>query len=238
MAMQCDVRRVLAVATVMLSILAAPWVASAASFDCKKASSRVEHIICDDPSLDSFDSQLQGAYLGALDRSNKPAAVTEDQRAWLKQRDACADAKCMIAAYQRRIEALSKISDEPAICAGDTTPEINACAAEYAHRADKELDRYLEAARKRLRQDAEDSRDDTAAKKALAGLDASQTRWLAFRKAECDAVYDWWSEGTIRGAMFEGCMQDLTKRRTEQIWSTWLSFLDDTPPLMPKPVGR
>jgi hypothetical protein len=33
-------------------------------------------------------------------------------------------------------------------------------------------------------------------------------------------------------------MEDLTKGRTEQVWSTWLSFQDDTPPLMPKPLRR
>jgi uncharacterized protein len=227
-----------AVVCVFVVSIAGAGGARAASFDCKKAASRVEQMICKDVDLNSYDSQLQGAYQGALDRSNHRERVTQEQRDWMKQRDACADAKCMIAAYQQRIAALSTVSDEPAICPGASTPEVNACQAEYTKRADRELDRYLAAARGRLTAEANDNPSSTASKTALAELDASQARWLAFRKSECEAVYDWWSEGTIRGAMFEDCMQDLTKRRTEQVWSTWLSFEDSTPPLMPKPTRR
>jgi uncharacterized protein len=212
--------------------------ADAASFDCKNAVGRVEQMICGSPDLNSFDSQLQGAYDGALDRSNRPNQITEDQRAWLKQRDACNDEKCLLAAYGRRIAVLSKISDEPAICGGSTTPEVDACEAEYAHRADKELSRYIAAARNRLLSEAGERPDPQTSTATLAAFDASQKAWEAFRKAECDAVYNWWSDGTIRGAMYQGCMQSLTKSRTEQILDTWLSFMDNTPPLLPKPAGR
>ncbi len=110
--------------------------------------------------------------------------------------------------------------------------------AAYSKRADRELDRYLAAARTRLAQEAADNPGSTTSKTALAALEASQSRWLAFRKAECEAVYDWWADGTIRGAMFEDCMQGVTEDRTEQVWRIWLSFEDDTPPLMPKPARR
>ena len=222
------------VASMLLGVGAAP----AASFDCEKASGRIEKIVCDDPDLNSLDSQLEGAYLGALDRSLHPAQVTEDQRAWLKARDACAGVKCMVGEYQRRVAALSKISDDPAICSGASTPEINACGAEYTRRADRELDRYLAAARKRLTEEAKHDLTAGTVNTALAALDEAQARWLTFRKAECEAVYDWWSGGTIRGAMFEGCMEGLTKARTEEVWGTWLTYEDGTLPLMPKPTRR
>jgi uncharacterized protein YecT (DUF1311 family) len=220
---------------VIFSIVGWAGVAHAASFDCSKAANRVEHMICADIDLNIFDSQLQGAYAGALDRSLHPEKVTADQRAWLTERDACNDAKCMTASYQRRIAALAKISDEPKSCAGATTLEVDACGAEYARRADRELTRYLAAARKRL---ADETANSKTSKDALTGLDASQKAWDAFRKTECDAVYTWWSEGTIRGSMYQSCMQSLSKSRTEQIWATWLSFEDSTPPLMPKPFSK
>ena len=226
------------ICTVVGCVLFGAGAAAAASFDCKTAQGRVEQTVCKDVDLNSYDSQLQGAYQGALDRSIHPDRVTADQRAWLKERDACADAPCMIAAYRRRIAALAKVSDAPANCPGDTTPDVNACQEAYAGRADRELDRYLAAARRRLADEARDGPDAAAPTAALAALDASQARWLVFRKAECEAVYAWWSGGTIRGAMFEDCMEDVTKDRTEQVWRIWLSFEDETPPLMPKPARR
>ncbi len=228
-------RLVVMAATLLLWAGAAP----AASFDCKTATSRVEHMICDDPELNTLDAQLQGAYLGALDRANRPADVTGKQRAWLAQRDACGEVKCMSAAYGRQIALLSKLSDEPAICGGGgSTPEVNACAAEYSRRADRQLARYVAAARRRLIDESKDESSRPTATKALAGLDASQAAWVAYRKAECGAVYDWWSQGTIRGAMYEGCWQSITLSRTKDVWATWLTFMDDTPALMPKPVGK
>jgi uncharacterized protein len=220
---------------VCAAVVALAASAQAASFDCKKAASRIEHLICDDPDLNSYDSQLQGAYAGALDRSLHAAQVTADQRAWLRQRDACADAKCLSPLYQARIAALAKISDPPATCSGETTIEVNQCQAEESRRADRELARYVAAARARLLSEAGDS-DNSA--KALAGLDVSQKAWEAFRKAECDAVYDWWSDGTIRGAMYEDCVQAVTRSRTEQVWQSWLQFMDSTPPLMPRPAQK
>lgn len=210
--------------------------ARAASFDCGKAASRIEHLICDDPDLNSFDSQLEGAYRGAIDRSARPEAVKDRQLAWLKQRDACLDAKCMSAAYQRQISSLMAISDPPATCRNaGSTPEVNACQADYSRRADRDLARYVAVARKRLSEEARGEFSGPSAKAALAEFDASQTAWEAFRKAECSAVYTWYSEGTIRGAMYENCWQSVTRSRTTMVWSMWLQFMDSTPPLMPEP---
>jgi uncharacterized protein len=210
--------------------------AQAASFDCKKAASPIEHRICNDPNLDSYDSQLEAAYLGALDRSIHQAQVTAQQRAWMKERDACADTKCLETAYKRQIETLSKISDEPAICSNSTTPGVNACAAEYSRRNEKELARYLARARQRITQDMGDQFVSAAGKETLAEFDKGQAAWVVYRKAECTAVYDQWSGGTIRGAMEEGCWASLTKSRATEIWETWLSYEDSTPPLFPKPI--
>ncbi len=211
--------------------------ADAVGIDCKKAGSGAEHLICNDPDLNSLDSQLDEAYHGALDRSAHPQQVKEKQSAWLKLRDTCTDAKCMSATYQRQIKLLMAVSDEPAICSGSTTPEIEGCAAEHARRADRELARYVAAARKRLIDEGKDETTGGPAKMALVDFDASQAAWAAYRKAECNAVYDWWSEGTIRGTMAQECLRSVTKSRTTDVWSTWLGFMDSTLPLLPKP-GR
>lgn len=224
------------VGAIVVTWLLGAGAAEAASFDCKKAASRIEHLICDEPDLNSFDAQLEGAYRGALDRSAHPEAVKDRQLAWLKQRDACADVKCMSDAYQRQIQLLAAISDKPTICNGAaSTPEVEACAAEYSRRADRELARYVAAARKTLIAETQDEPFARSATAALAEFDASQAAWEVFRKAECSAVYTRFGDGTIRGTMYQSCWRSATKSRTAMVWSNWLQFMDSTPPLMPEP---
>lgn len=210
--------------------------AQAASFDCKKAQSPVEQTICKDLDLSAYDSQMEAAYAGALDRSEATDKLREQQRAWIKTRDACADAACMKAAYISQIALLAKVDDAPPICEGGSTPEVNACGKAYADRAERELARYVAAARKEVAETAAGSTGQEA-KGALKSFDKAQAAWVAYRKAECDAVYDAWSDGTIRGAMFEGCMSDVTKARSLAIWETWLRPMDDSVPVLPQPVG-
>lgn len=113
-------------------------------------------------------------------------------------------------------------------CDGSTTRDVEQCLAADLDRADAELNRYYAAATKRLTE-----QQDTA---ALAKLRTAERAWIAYRDAECDAVYQSWGQGTIRGAMILGCRIDLTKARTATIWQDWLTYADSTSPLLPKPA--
>ncbi len=112
-------------------------------------------------------------------------------------------------------------------CAGSTTRDVEKCLAGDLGRADAELNRYYAAAVARLTKERATS--------VLAKLRASERIWMAFRDAECAAVYEWWKEGTIRGAMTLGCRTRITKARTMAIWRNWLTYADSTPPLLPTP---
>lgn len=92
---------------VVLALLAHP--AAAASFDCAKASSRIEKMICADAELSKLDETLGELYAQARAQAADPKALKSAQRTWLRDtRDACADAACMKAAYEARIGALAK----------------------------------------------------------------------------------------------------------------------------------
>jgi uncharacterized protein YecT (DUF1311 family) len=209
----------------------------AQSSDCEKGTP-TERLMCDDFDLKMLDSELNGAYQGALDRSNHPDQVRTQERAWLKQRDACTGMKCLMDAYHAQIALLQAVSDEPPTCESGTTPDVDACGAEYSRRADLELARYVAAARRELLKDAASDPQTNAAKDALTGLDVSQTAWVAYRKAECEAIYSRWSDGTIRGAMFNGCYLSVTKARTQTVWANWLTYEDDTPPILAEPSKK
>lgn len=115
-------------------------------------------------------------------------------------------------------------------CPGDTTQEINSCASQRLDRAGATLARYVAAARKRI----EDEKDAKSAATLIA-FDKAEAAWAAYATAECDAVYDDWIDGTIRDSMDLNCQIDLTTSHTHTIWSNWLTYMDDTPPILPEP---
>ena len=84
--------------------------AGAASFDCAKATSVVEKLICGDPQASRLDEELAGVYRKALATAPDPAALRREQREWLKVREACATAECLHAAYGDRIAAMKKLA--------------------------------------------------------------------------------------------------------------------------------
>jgi uncharacterized protein len=78
---------------IVAAVAAASWVpspASAASFDCAKASTAQEKLICGRPDLSALDEQVAAAYAALLGQLGDPAktAVRDSQRAWVKHRQA------------------------------------------------------------------------------------------------------------------------------------------------------
>ncbi|MEO8672997.1 MAG: lysozyme inhibitor LprI family protein [Tahibacter sp.] len=81
--------------------------AGAASFDCSKAATPTEHLICAEPALSRQDEQLADAYRAALKRAADPRVLRAKQLEWLKvQRDACGDSTCVMRVSAARISAL------------------------------------------------------------------------------------------------------------------------------------
>lgn len=78
-----------------------------ASFDCAKAASKIEKLICSSPETASADKQLASVYRAAAAKSSDPAALKQQQREWLKDRNACDDAACLLKTTEARIQALS-----------------------------------------------------------------------------------------------------------------------------------
>jgi uncharacterized protein len=82
-------------------------IVNAASFDCAKASTKVEKLICSDSELSKLDEDLSKAYQQSLERSDVKKGATVSQRQWLKnERNICQNAECIKTAYERRIKEL------------------------------------------------------------------------------------------------------------------------------------
>lgn len=98
------------IAAIMVCMLA-PCFTHAASFDCAKAGTPVEKMICGNSRLSELDEHL-GRYYGAardaLGRAQSCLATT--QREWLRGvRNACKEAACLERAYLARLAELDPL---------------------------------------------------------------------------------------------------------------------------------
>ncbi|ANB73892.1 hypothetical protein AYM40_17110 [Paraburkholderia phytofirmans OLGA172] len=81
-----------------------------ASFDCAKAASDIEKLICSSPETADSDRRLAAAYAAARSKASDQTALKQGQRAWMKQeRDVCTDAACLLRVTDARIQTLAGI---------------------------------------------------------------------------------------------------------------------------------
>lgn len=102
------------IAVFFLIMAAFPFEINAASFDCAKARSRAEILICSDPELSSMDDDLAKIYSKAKSLAPSPADFkSQGEREWKKRETTCFDKQCLLAWYsQRRDQLMSIINDQ------------------------------------------------------------------------------------------------------------------------------
>jgi uncharacterized protein YecT (DUF1311 family) len=90
-----------------------------------------------------------------------------------------------------------------------STPEMNECGALEVKAADARLNATYQRVLK-----AFSDKEDAQVKSMLVN---AQRAWIRFREADCNAVYEKWSGGTIRGVMFTGCMRARAEQRIKEL---------------------
>jgi uncharacterized protein len=92
-------------------LLAQPPAGAAPSFDCAKARSETEKLICNYPPFEWSDRQMARLYALALKEvpPSKRAPLIESQRHFLIARDACRTVGCVTALYEGRLKALAAL---------------------------------------------------------------------------------------------------------------------------------
>lgn len=79
------------------------------SFDCAKATTMVEKLICGSNELAIADAQLATQFKATLANALDSKPLIAEQRNWIKTvRNACTDIPCLAAVYQARISQLSQ----------------------------------------------------------------------------------------------------------------------------------
>ncbi len=85
----------------------------AASFDCIKAISKIEKLVCGNDELSRLDEELNKTYKQAIARSDNRQNETKKQRRWLKEvRNTCQDSDCLKTVYQERIYKLGLVTGQ------------------------------------------------------------------------------------------------------------------------------
>ncbi len=196
--------------------------AHAASFDCAKAGTEIEHAICNSPELSRLDEAMAAAYR-SVPKSNKYFdTLRQGQKAWL-QNDRSDDvdtfesrakylaafaslANCL--ATSENLEDCNSVEEN----ALDTcmrpghysTYAMDTCGAAMSEAWNSILAVETDLKRKSLSDDPE----------TLQLYDDAVWAFDMYRDAECGWRYSEYRDGTIRGQIWFGCYLDLTSRRT------------------------
>ncbi len=88
--------------------LALSLTAQAASFDCGKAKSTVEKMVCTDTDLSKLDEEIAKVYGEVFKKSLDEALLKKQQRGWLKARNQCKDISCLSDYYRGRLAELNE----------------------------------------------------------------------------------------------------------------------------------
>lgn len=97
---------------IAIAFLFVPLASQGASFDCSKATTNVEKLICQDTAasrtISELDSAMSDIYAAKLADAPDPDALKREQRHWLNNvRNKCLDVSCLETAYTQRIEQLT-----------------------------------------------------------------------------------------------------------------------------------
>jgi Uncharacterized protein conserved in bacteria, putative lipoprotein len=95
-----------------MSLALWPQKGHTAGFDCAKASTAVEKMICADAELSKLDDEMNEAFQNHISNNEKyrDKERTEQQN-WLHGRNECLDTSCLIQAYQNRLKVLKNTSE-------------------------------------------------------------------------------------------------------------------------------
>jgi uncharacterized protein len=101
---------------------------AAASFDCSKAHSKNEKIICSDSQLSSLDEALNKAYGHAYEIAPDKSLLRQTQRDWLGSYavSSCNDATCLKTLFADRLALLNEVA-----AAGEPTSKWNGTYVRY-----------------------------------------------------------------------------------------------------------
>jgi len=132
--------------------------AFAASFDCSKAASPTEKLICSDAETSALDSKLQQAYktaLAAVSEAVDKKALAKEQRNWIQYtRGSCQDSACLRQVYASRIAVLGRnvknVEDGESFCTNSSGDNVDVHDCGISARAYRDPNDHVDSFNKSL----------------------------------------------------------------------------------------
>lgn len=194
---------------IAITVLLFPSSAICASFDCKMATTRVEHLICANTELSWLDDTLAEAFSLEVEKAESPGLLRSAQKVWLSRRNGCPDVSCIQQLYEHRIAELS--------CAPKSAMAGSAIGAnQCAHFSRRELDRELSQIEERYIRSASprNNNPDHLART----FKEERSAWRSYRAAYCAhyGAIEGGSDGW-KNAFTSMCEVDETQKRIARL---------------------
>ncbi|RKZ56720.1 MAG: hypothetical protein DRR16_25095 [Candidatus Parabeggiatoa sp. nov. 3] len=161
---------------------------AAAGFDCQKASTDVERMICDKPQLSKADEKMDNAYqqLRKVLPNVERELLKQEQREWLDYRDFellnCIKPNCEVHFYEVRIKQLGPVEQTDLNCRTQkTSVEKRICSSRLLRHADGRIIKLYNELQNELKQDGYHI-------KSLV-LKQDQESWVRLRETELSQPY-------------------------------------------------
>src|ERR1700730_10201107 len=115
------INRILVICVVALPFWL-PVSSGAASFNCAKAKTPNEVLICGDPQLSVIDDDLAALYRAAKAVATDTVAFKKETNEEWRRRENCADRDCLVAWYKRRSAQLAAALNHAQLAKALTQP--------------------------------------------------------------------------------------------------------------------
>ncbi|MGI1999550.1 lysozyme inhibitor LprI family protein [Shewanella frigidimarina] len=206
-----------------------------ASFDCSLARSSIEKTICANPDISKADEALTLLYSNIKNQAKYVNDLINDQRAWLKQRNACETDICILDKYQSRSLALNawpeteaekdkkleNCTDRPECWPEASAMNTGLTLVNSLNEASVKLktkhDELIALLSDTLNYDGDKQPDS----RVISALTAQQLSWSTYRADECELI------GSLTGAggswpstYANRCEVNLTEERLRRINSS------------------
>ena len=98
-----------------------------------------------------------------------------------------------------------------------STPDINACGQIELDKVELKLNQIYQRVLQKMDEISREKSNFADKSKLKKSFVEAQRLWVKFRKADYDTTYTYWSDGTIRGAMYLSCMTSRAEQRIKEL---------------------
>lgn len=98
-----------------------------------------------------------------------------------------------------------------------STLDTNACGQIELDKVELKLNQVYQRVLKQMDEISHEKSNVADKSKLKKSFVEAQRLWVKFRKADCDTTYTFWSDGTIRGAMYLSCMTSRAEQRIKEL---------------------